>query len=119
MQIIIHSHANTKIAELISDKVVIAKSEDILDIIGNAYYDGADSIILHEKNIISDFFDLKTKIACETLQKFSNYRMRLAIVGEFSKYSSQSLKEFIFESNKNKRINFVDSIAEAINILSK
>ena len=43
-------------------------------------------------------------MAGEILQKFSNYRVRLAIVGDFTPYSSKSIKDFIYESNK-KRTN--------------
>jgi hypothetical protein len=65
------------------------------------------------------FFDLKTKIAGEILQKFSNYRIGLAIVGDFSKYESKSMKDFIFESNKTKHVNFVEMLEDALNIFSK
>ncbi|WP_449401649.1 DUF4180 domain-containing protein [Chryseobacterium wanjuense] len=56
----------------------------------------SDKVIIHEKNITPEFFDLKTKIAGDILQKFSNYRVKLAIVGDFSKYESKSIKDFIF-----------------------
>ena len=75
-------------------------------------------VIIHEKNITPDFFDLKNKMAGEILQKFSNYRVRLAIVGDFSKYAKKSLKEFIYESNKGKQVNFVSSVTEALNVLT-
>ncbi|RYG19765.1 MAG: DUF4180 domain-containing protein, partial [Chitinophagaceae bacterium] len=71
------------------------------------------------KNITSDFFDLSTKMAGEILQKFSNYKMRLAIVGDFSNYQSQSFKDFVYESNKHGQINFVNSKTEAVSVLSK
>jgi polyphosphate kinase 2 (PPK2 family) len=74
--------------------------------------------IIHEKNITPDFFDLKSGIAGEILQKFSTYLVRLAIVGDFVKYTSNSLNDFIFESNKGRHISFVSSCAEAIKILS-
>jgi hypothetical protein len=48
------------------------------------------------------------------LQKFSTYRIRLAIVGDFSSYESKSIKDFIFESNKMGHINFVASKEEAL-----
>lgn len=44
--------------------------------------------------------------------------MPLAIVGDFSKFESKSLSDFIFESNKGKQINFVTSQLEAIKALS-
>jgi hypothetical protein len=40
--------------------------------------------------------------------------MALAIVGDFSKFKSKSLADFIFESNKGKQINFVNVPAEAL-----
>lgn len=114
MEIITHQINNTEIAEVISENIIIANADDGVDLLGNIYYQGFDRAIIHEKNIAPEFFDLKTKIAGEILQKFSNYRVRLAIVGDFSKYNSQSLKDFIYESNRGKHINFVDSVAAAL-----
>ncbi|MFE7087043.1 DUF4180 domain-containing protein [Sphingobacterium spiritivorum] len=42
----------------------------------------------------------------------------MAIVGEYSKYNSKSLTDFIYESNKGRHINFVNSMEEALNVLS-
>ncbi|MFM9950038.1 MAG: DUF4180 domain-containing protein [Saprospiraceae bacterium] len=114
MKIEIHQINDQQIAEVVSETSVIATTQDGLDLLGNLYFQGFDKIILHEKNITPDFFDLKTGIAGEILQKFSNYRVRLAIVGDFSAYPGQSIRDFIFESNKRKHINFVGSITEAV-----
>lgn len=114
-----HHHINeTKIAEVISSEIILRDTEDGLNLMGDLYYQGFEGVILHEKNITSDFFDLKTKVAGEVLQKFAQYRMPLVIVGDFSKFSSKSLNDFIYESNKGRHINFVASIAEAIKLLS-
>ena len=110
MQINIQRINGTPTAEILSDKLVITTAQDALDLIGNCSYQGADKIILHKKNITEDFFDLKTGLAGEVLQKFSNYRMQLVIVGDFSQYASKSLKDFILESNKGKLVNFVESV---------
>ena len=117
MKIEIHNVSGSAIAEVISNKFIINEVQDALDLMADCGYQGADKIILHEKNIIPDFFILKTGIAGEILQKFSNYRVQLAIVGDFSKYSGKSLRDFIFESNKSGRIFFVNSLEEAINKL--
>jgi hypothetical protein len=113
-----HIINDTKIAEVISDDTLINKAADGLDLLGNLYYQGFDRIVIHDRNITPDFFDLKSGIAGEILQKFSTYRVRLAIVGDFSKYKSKSLNDFIYESNKGRHINFVASTTEAIEILS-
>src|SRR5688572_33236175 len=112
MQIVAH-HTN-RIAEIIAEDIIIHTAQDGSDLLGNVYYQGFESVILHEKNITPEFFDLKTGIAGEILQKFSNYRVKLAIVGDFSKYQSKSMKDFIYESNKGKQVNFVDSSEDAI-----
>ena len=110
MKIETHTINDTKIAEVVA--------EDGLDLLGNLYYQNFDSIVIHEKNITPAFFDLKNGIAGEILQKFSNYRVRLAIVGDFTPYSGKSIKDFIYESNQAGHINFVGSTAQALEILS-
>jgi hypothetical protein len=84
----------------------------------NCSYQGARNIIIDKKNIIPDFFTLSTGIAGEILQKFTNYDCQLAIVGDFSKYPSKSLKDFIYESNKTGKISFVASLDEALKKLT-
>lgn len=118
MQLTPHSINNIKIGEITSDKIILKTTEDGLTLLGDLYYQGYDKIILHEKNITPQFFDLKTGIAGEILQKFAQYRIPLAIVGDFSKYTSNSLRDFIFESNKGKFISFVSTREEAIKILA-
>ena len=113
MQIEIQEIKGAKIAMVITDSIAIKDVEDAVDILGNSYYLGASKIIIKKENILPQFFDLKTKIAGEVLQKFSNYNAKLAIVGDFSEFTSKSLKDFIYESNKNGMINFVNTMEEA------
>lgn len=113
MQIEIQEVSGIKIAVVIAEGIVINEVQDAVDILGNSDYMGASRIIVKKENIIPAFFDLKTGIAGEVLQKFSNYNKRLAIVGDFSEFTSKSLKDFIYESNKNRMINFVSSMEEA------
>ena len=114
MEIKIHTINDRKIAEIISDDIVLQTVEDAVDLIGNMSYQGFDKLIIHEENIISDFFELKNKIAGNILQKFSQYSMPLAIIGDFEKYESKSLNDFIFESNKGKQINFVTTVEDGL-----
>ena len=104
--------------EIISEKIEINNGQDALEILGNCSYQGASKIILHEKNLTPELFDLKTGIAGEVFQKCSNYRMQLAIVGDFSKFESKSLRDFIRESNKYGQINFVSTKTEAVSKLT-
>lgn|SRR5690606_39176864 len=119
MDIQAHKINSTEIAEIIADRILIENAEDALDLMGNVYYQGFDKMILHQKNITPDFFDLKNKMAGEILQKFSNYRVSLVIVGDFSQFSSKSLNDFIYESNKGKQVNFLASVEDALTALSQ
>lgn len=112
MKIESHLINDTKVAEIISDKVIMRTIEDGLELIGNLYYQGYDKIIIYDHNITPDFFYLKTKIAGDILQKFAQYQMSLTIIGDFSKYNSDRLNEFIYESNKGKQINFLSHYEE-------
>jgi len=111
--------ASLKIAEIISEAIVIKSEQDALDMMANTRYEGCDDIIINEKNLPAEFFDLSTRLAGEILQKFSNYHMRLAIVGDFRKYTSDSLRRFIQESNKGNQIFFVKDNAEAVNLFDQ
>ena len=104
---------NKTLAELTGKDTLLNSTDDFIDLLGNASYQGATGIIVHENQLSPEFFDLSTRIAGEILQKFSNYRMKLAIVGDFGKYSSKSLRDFIYESNKTGHILFVSTREEA------
>ncbi|HYG37506.1 MAG TPA: DUF4180 domain-containing protein [Cytophagales bacterium] len=119
MNIETHTINDIKIAEISADEIIIKSTEDGLDLLGNIYYQGFDRIIVHQKNITPDFFYLKNGMAGEILQKFSNYRVRLAIIGDFAQHTGKSIQDFIFESNKIGHVNFVSSLSEALSRLSK
>ncbi|SDP16999.1 ESAG protein [Mucilaginibacter sp. OK268] len=107
------------IAEIVTDIIEINNAQDALDILANCAYQDARRIVMYQENITDSFFDLKTTLAGDILQKFSNYNVKLAIIGDFSKYSSNSLRDFIYESNKAGRISFVATRDEGIDALSK
>lgn len=103
------------IAIVSSSQILITDLQSALDFIATISYEtGCNSIIINKSAICEEFFQLKTKLAGEILQKFINYRTKIAIVGDFSTYSSKSLRDFIYESNKGKDTFFVSTEKEAI-----
>jgi len=109
-----NSKNDKKIAELHDTSFMISETQDILDIFGSLYGSECQGLIIYEHNLNASFFDLKTGLAGEILQKFSNYRMRLAIIGDFSKFDSKSFKDFIYESNKSNLVFFAENYDVAI-----
>jgi hypothetical protein len=112
MKINIFEENNQKVAEVVSDSLVISSERDALDLMVDPGLNGARKIIVYKKNIIPEFFDLSTLIAGEILQKFVTYQVKLAIVGDFQD-ASESLKAFIYESNRGSQIFFVEDLATA------
>ena len=117
---IFHSDdASGNIAELRPGAVTIGSADEIVDILGNASYVNCTKVIIHSESFASGFFDLRTGLAGEILQKFSNYRMRLAIVGDFTRLKSRSWRNFIRESNRGKTVCFMPTVQGAISALIK
>ncbi len=110
---------NTRIAKPVSKDTVIGTVRDATDLMGNADYQGARNIILEEGNLDPVFFDLKTGMAGEILQKYSNYHMKLAIVGEFGKFCSAALNAFIIECNRGNSVFFVPDFDAAVKKMVK
>lgn len=114
MKITEHQSDRVRIAEITADEVLINTAEDGLQLIVDLYYQDFGGFIMNEQQITPEFFDLKTGLAGEVLQKISNYRMRLVIVGDFLQYPGKSIRDFIYESNKGRQVNFLPSVAQAL-----
>lgn len=118
MNIEIINAETTPIAKLATSERAVNTVQDAIDLMGNADYQGARNVLVHEDNLHPDFFNLRTGLAGEILQKYSNYRMKLAIVGDFGKYESKALQAFIIECNRGSHIFFVADEAKGIARLS-
>jgi Domain of unknown function (DUF4180) len=63
-------------------------------------------LVLDEKELSAEFFDLRTGFAGEVLQKFTHYRARLAIViGDASAYGSR-FRELAHEHRTHNAVRF-------------
>ncbi|MFS0673584.1 DUF4180 domain-containing protein [Ornithinibacillus sp. 179-J 7C1 HS] len=102
-----------------TDTIVLSDEQSALDFIMTISSEtNSNRIALFKDAISEDFFKLSTGIAGEILQKFINYNIKFAIIGDFSSYTSKPLKDFIYECNQGNHIFFVSSEQEAIDKLS-
>ncbi len=108
------------IAVVTGEEKVITGTQSALDLAMTVRYDtGADRIAIDKKLICEDFFILSTGVAGEILQKYINYKIKMAIYGDFSQYTSKPLHDFIYESNQGKDFFFVDTREEALRRLAE
>jgi len=118
MNVQISEKESSKVAVIESADILINNTQDALDLMAtiNHLY-GCNKMVINKSSITEGFFDLKTGIAGDILQKYTNYNMKIAIVGNFENYNSKSLKDFIFESNKGSQVFFLSEEKEAIDRL--
>ena len=101
-------------AELTDHDLVFDSPEQVVQFMVDLYFQGYEKIIVYQSQLHPDFFQLRTGMLGEVLQKFSNFRMQLAIIGDFSTLQSQSLNDFIKESNRGSLVHFVSSLENAM-----
>ncbi len=119
MKIEVIKKNNIQTAAVSSDELLITDVQSALDLIMTVQYEtGCTNIAINKEAVTEDFFVLSTCLAGEILQKFINYGVRIAIYGDFSKYTSKPLKDFIYESNHGKDIYFQPSVSLAVDKLS-
>ena len=80
---------------------------DIPDALSASVENGG--LILDEQQLSPDFFDLRTGFAGELLQKFSNYRARLAIVVTDSSAYGSRFSELVYEHRSHPAVRFFGS----------
>lgn len=103
-----------------SDEPVITDAQSAIDLLMSAQYDmGSKNIVIPKQLIAENFFVLSTGLAGEILQKYVNYGGRMAIYGDYSRYTSKPLRDFMYESNKGRDFFFVSTRDEAVAALAK
>ncbi len=108
-----------KIASVFSKEAVITDVQSALDMMMTVQYEtGAKRIAVNKEAFSEQFFILSSGLAGEILQKFVQYRVKLAVYGDYSKYTSKPLRAFISESNRGRDIFFTDTEKAAIERLN-
>lgn len=118
MKIIVDQRDQSKVAIIESEEIVIENVQDALDLMATvSYQEDCNKILINKSNINEDFFELKTRLAGDILQKYTNYQTKLAIIGNFDDYDSKSLKDFIYECNNGKQVFFKKDVPSALQAL--
>ena len=108
------------VAEPAGKEKLITDAQSALELAMTVQYEtGATRIAIPKGAIADAFFILSSGLAGEILQKYVNYHVKLAVFGDFSRYTSKPLHDFLYESNKGNDVFFVSTEAEAIDRLAK
>ncbi|MBN2444279.1 MAG: DUF4180 domain-containing protein [Spirochaetales bacterium] len=99
MEMNIMEKEGKKYIELIKGKLCIENESDAVDVVGFCGCHQTNLVLMYEDNLTEKFFDLKTGVAGEILQKFINYRVRIAIVLSMERITGR-FKEMVNESHR-------------------
>jgi Domain of unknown function (DUF4180) len=91
--------------------ISIQSRDDISDAVGASLGRG---LILLENDLGSEFFDLRTGLAGELIQKFVNYRTRVAIVIAVPDGHGARFSELAYEHATHPTVRFVRSLDDAM-----
>ncbi|WP_269713850.1 DUF4180 domain-containing protein [Caulobacter sp. NIBR2454] len=92
----------------------LTAESDANEFMSAAWSQEADWIAIPISRLGPDFLRLSTRLAGMVIQKFVNYRLHLAIVGDISAQiaDSNALRDFVYESNRGRSVWFVADLAD-------
>ncbi|MFI1399266.1 DUF4180 domain-containing protein [Streptomyces sp. NPDC020681] len=90
----------------------IGSERDVLDLIGDAGYQGAQWVVIPAGRLDESFFRLRTRVAGDIIQKFVNYRLGVVVLGDISRHTdaSSALQDFVVECNRGRQTWFLDDL---------
>ena len=109
----------TSVLVMPEDGEPLGTVEAATEVIGDAAWGDVEIVVIPVGRLTGDFFELKTRLAGEVTQKFANYRLQLAIVGDIESRANESvsLAAWVTESNRGRQLWFVptlDALAERL-----
>ena len=103
-----------QIFECGAEGAILRRDRDATELITAVWKLRAELLVIPIERLDDDFFRLRTRMAGEVLQKFVQYRVRVAILGDISSHleESSALRDFVSESNRGHHVWFVENLDE-------
>ena len=91
----------------------ISRETDLNELLSLCYYHNSNLILMSEKNLSEQFFNLKSGLAGASMQKFANYQAKVAILLPHDAEKSERFKELMYEMNQSRHFRFYEHRADA------
>lgn len=89
----------------------LATSRDASDLVGDAFSTSAELVVVPVERLSPDFLRLSSGLAGDVLQKFVNYGLKFAVLGDLSAAAAAGpLRDFIYESNRGSSVWFAPDV---------
>jgi hypothetical protein len=108
---LIEAHGFRMLA-LSASGTMLGTVRDLTDLIGEALSQQATVIVAPVERFDAAFFQLRSGLAGEFIQKIVNYRLKLAVIGDISGHSnaSTSWRDFVREANRGSNVFFLPDL---------
>ncbi|AGA67911.1 hypothetical protein Desdi_0365 [Desulfitobacterium dichloroeliminans LMG P-21439] len=107
------SSNDKKYLEIISSTTPMRSESDALELVSLCGENDTDLVMIHYAALSEDFFELKTKVAGDILQKLMNYRIKAVAVIPDEIIQKGRFRELALEMNKGPHFRMVASREEA------
>ena len=93
--------------------------DDALSIVAASYEMNTNKVLLRDRQLPPDFFELQTQFAGEFIQKLVNYEITVACVFENDRRFSERFREYIGEAKRGRQFRSFTDEGEAIGWLEE
>lgn len=96
------------------DELALGSEQDAVDLIGAAFSEQADIVVVPADRVAPDFYTLSTRILGDVVRKFQGYRIRLVILGDITAHleASDAFRAYVHETNRGRDIWFLPDDGE-------
>ncbi len=99
--------------DLIGTESNINLESDLNDLLSLCYYHNSNFLLLDDKNLSPEFFNLKSGLAGAAMQKFANYQVKTAILLPPNAEQSERFRELMYEMNGSNHFRFYENREDA------
>src|SRR5471030_3046452 len=105
---------SVQVYECAAEGAPLRTDRDAVDLIGKLFETHSNLVVLPTGRLDDDFFEPKTGIAGEFIRIFANYGLRIAIVGDISRYVAENevLRDCVHKSNSGDQLWFFPNLAD-------
>ncbi len=107
------SLGDVEFIDLTESQSKINLESDLNELLSLCYYHNSNNILLSEKNLSDEFFNLRSGLAGAAMQKFANYQVKVAILLPSKAQHSERFRELMYEMSRSNHFRFYDNQEEA------
>jgi len=119
MTVSIAEKNNIKYLKAEQGQLIIRSEQDVPDILAEGYLENIQKVLLYSDNLHDSFFDLSTRQAGHIIQKFSNYRVQVALIVLPETQKSKLFTDWEAELNQGGLFRLFDEENKAVEWLLK